>query len=148
MQGGTMTPPENSDVDWENNRSFRMLFDCAPDAMFLANVDTGVIEDSNQAASRLIMRTREEIVGMHFTMLHPPEMLEKTREHFQAHLQPVGTGGELHPIEHYALRSDGIAIPVEVMASILYFTDGCKLLGIFRDITKRRQLESELYECE
>lgn len=127
---------------------FRSLFDCAPDAMFLANSDTGVIEDANQAATKLILRPRQEIVGMHFTELHPKEMLGRTREHFHTHLQQSEGGGDLRPIEHYALRSDGTSVPIEVMATILDLSGDRKLLGIFRDITERRQLEADLRESE
>ena len=89
------------------DRSFKVLFECAPDAMFLANGETGIIEDANQAAMRLVLRPLGDLIGMHFTDLHPPEMVAKTREHFETHLRQALEAGELQPIEHYALRSDG-----------------------------------------
>ena len=130
------------------DRSFKVLFECAPDAMFLANGETGIIEDANQAAMRLILRPLNDLIGMHFTDLHPPEMVAKTREHFETHLRQALDAGELQPIEHYALRSDGTVVPVEVMATILSFGEQKRLLGIFRDISRRRQLETELREAE
>ncbi len=135
-------PTEKSD------QSFKVLFDCAPDAMFLASSETGVIEDANHAATRLILRPLDELVGMHFTGLHPPEMVAKTRQHFETHLKQAMDAGELQPIEHYALRADGTVVPVEVMATILDFGQQKRLLGIFRDISKRRQLEGELRDAE
>lgn len=140
-----VVPTSSSEVP---DRSFNVLFDRAPDAMFLANSETGVIEDANHAATRLILRPLDELIGMHFTGLHPPEMVAKTRQHFEIHLKQAMDAGELQPIEHYALRADGTVVPVEVMATILDFGDQKRLLGIFRDISRRRQLETELRDAE
>lgn len=61
--------------------------------MFLANSETGVIEDANHAATRLILRPLDELIGMHFTGLHPPEMVAKTRQHFEIHLKQAMDAG-------------------------------------------------------
>ena len=145
-EGPTAPYGETESTVKDSEQSFRLLFDCAPDAMFVANIETGIIEDANQAATRLLLRSKEEIIGMHFSMLHPPEMLEKTKEHFHTHILQSEVNGDLYPIEHFALRSDGKAVPIEVMAASLTFDNSKKLLGIFRDISRRRQMEDELRE--
>ena len=132
-----------SEQQLEQDR-FKSFFDCAPDAMFVANIETGIIEDANLAATKLLVRSKDEIIGMHFSMMHPPEMLQKTQQHFHAHIQQSEVYDEVHPIEHYALRSDGMAVPIEVMAASLTFGSSKKLLGIFRDISSRRKMENEL----
>jgi len=145
-EGSTAPYRETKAAVKDNEHLFRLLFDCAPDAMFVANIETGIIEDANQAATRLLLRSTEEIIGMHFSMLHPLEMLEKTKEHFHTHILQSEVNGEILPIEHYALRSDGMTVPIEVMAASLTFDNSKKLLGIFRDISRRRQMETELRE--
>jgi PAS domain S-box/PAS domain S-box/PAS domain S-box len=57
---------------------FRALFEDASDAIFIADAETGTIIDCNPNAEKLIGRPREEIIGMHQTMLHPPEEAKNT----------------------------------------------------------------------
>jgi PAS domain-containing protein len=50
---------------------YRALFEQSRDAVLLADPETGTILDANAQAQRLLGRSREELVGMHQTMMHP-----------------------------------------------------------------------------
>lgn len=58
-----------------SEQRFRQLFDGAPDAMLLADADTGSIIAANDAAVALTRRSASELVGMHYTDLHPKQAL-------------------------------------------------------------------------
>lgn len=131
----------------ESEHRFRTLFDSAPDAIFLADIETGVIVDANLAATRLLLKPQEEIIGLHFTELHPPELLSDSHNKFLKHILK-SESADINPIEHFALRADGSAVPIEVTAKILNFNQQRYLLGVFRDITQRRQMEMALRESE
>ena len=140
----------NFTTDCKNNsqegctRLCRQLFDNAPDAIFIANAETGIIEDCNITAVKLLARTKQQLIGMHFTSLHPPELLQSTREKFCEHLACANVSSAPAPIEHLVLRSDGTTVPIEVTAQVITVNNAQKLIGNFRDISKRRTLEKEL----
>lgn len=131
----------------ESEHRFKSLFDSAPDAMFLADIDTGIIRDVNLAATKLLLKPQQDIIGHHFTELHPPDLLDDTQNKFLEHILQAESA-EIHPIEHVALRSDGSTVPIEVTATILNFNQQRQLLGIFRDITNRRHMEMALRDSE
>ncbi len=58
----------------ETSARLSVLFDHARDAMIVADVGTGIIQEANREAEKLLGRRREEIVGLHFTELHPRRM--------------------------------------------------------------------------
>ncbi len=132
----------------DSERRFQIIFDSAPDAMFLADIKTGAIVDANHTAERLLLRTREDIVGSDFTGLHPPDQAAASRGKFREHVREAQRNGEVHMIEHVALRSDGTTVPVEITAAVLEFEGRQLLLGIFRDIGARRAMEEALRESE
>lgn len=88
----------------ESRERYRALFENAPDAMFLADVESGEILDANPAASRLLLRPHEEIVGLHQSELHPPAMEDDSRRLFTEHIEQREL---VQLVEHVALRSDG-----------------------------------------
>ena len=73
----------------ESEERFRTLFEGAPDAIFLADPDIGIIIEANSRASELIGRPREEIIGMHQAELHPPRMEEYSRVSFSEHARKI-----------------------------------------------------------
>ncbi|MBE2213746.1 MAG: PAS domain S-box protein [Opitutaceae bacterium] len=121
------------------------MFEGAHDAIFLADVETGVIVDANRAATRLLGRPKHEIIGLHQTQLHPPDRLADHRKKFEEHVHDT----TLVMDDSELLSADGARIPVEVTASIVELPDGRRVIqGIFRDITRRRQAEAELRHRE
>ena len=55
----------------ESEERYRALYEDLPDAVFLADSETGVIVSANRAATRLLDRPLKDIVGMHQSDLHP-----------------------------------------------------------------------------
>ena len=130
----------------ESEVRFRKMIEYAPDAMFLADSVTGIILDANIAASRLLRKSREEIIGMHQTGLHPAEDYGFSKESFQQHIAESRDHGVANPKLVSVLRSDGAVIPVEVVSQSMVLDHKEVLLGTFRDITERKQAEARLWE--
>ncbi|MBF0564607.1 MAG: PAS domain S-box protein [Nitrospirae bacterium] len=127
----------------ESEQRFKALFDGVPDAIFLADPETGYIIDANLSASKLLDRPVSEIRGMHHTELHPKETEQYSKEAFREHADESRQKSQIHPIENYVVRSDGRHIPVEVNAQIIYIKGKRILQGVFRDITDRKNAEQE-----
>ncbi len=127
----------------ESEARFRVLFEGAPDAIVLADPQSGNVLDANQAACRMLGRAREQIVGMRQEELHPPRPDDYTKETFKRHVRESQETGHTHPIENVVLSADGSRIPVEILAQMIRLQGQPVLMGIFRDITERKRNEDE-----
>ena len=132
----------------ESEKQYRTLFESSPDAIFIGDPETGLTLDANPAACRLIARNREEIIGLHQSKLHPPWKDKLARQDFQQHVNEMRLRGTTHLMENSVLRSDGTEVPVEILAQSVTIKGKQVLLGVFRDITERKQIEEALRKSE
>jgi PAS domain S-box-containing protein len=129
----------------ETSARMAAIFEGARDAIFIADVATGVILDANVTAARLVNRPLASLVGLHQSQLHPPEQAERYRQQFSRRAGQTAPS----PIEGEAWTSDGRRVPVEISASTITLAGGpTAMVGIFRDITERKQAEEEQRETE
>jgi PAS domain S-box-containing protein len=128
----------------ESEEQCRLTFEKAVDAIFWADPETGLITNCNEAAEKLLDRSRNEIVGQHQTMLHPPDKAEYYADMFKRHIEKNGSLDE----EGEIITESGQIIPVRITASVTFVRAKPIIQGIFRDITERRRVEEELREGE
>ncbi|MBU8893704.1 MAG: PAS domain S-box protein [Bacteroidales bacterium] len=128
----------------ESEDRFRTIFEDAPDAIFLADPKSGVILDANTAASQLLLKPREEIIGMNQAELHPSQKEEYSKGIFKKHKQESKKGISTYPAEINVLRSDGSEVVVEIIAQMIRINNKEVLQGTFRDITERKKMEEEI----
>jgi PAS domain S-box-containing protein len=132
----------------ESEARYRALFEGSPDAILLADPETGTILDANPAASLLLARAHEDIVGLHQSKIHPPRNEAISREIFLRHVEETSKQRRLHPLETTVVRPDGSEVPVEILAQLVTINRKKVLQGVFRDITERKQAEQALRESE
>jgi len=132
----------------ESEERFKALFEGAPDAIFLAEVETGKIIDANPAASELLIRPREEIISLHQSELHPLSKRKYSVEKFSEHVNFTQKTQKVARLEYVVLRSDNFEVPVEISAHVINIQGKLILQGVFRDITERKQAESALRRSE
>jgi PAS domain S-box-containing protein len=135
------------DMMLERNREFlagtarfRAVFDGLPDAVFIVDAATGFVLDINPAASRLLDMPREELIGLHYAALHPPQLAQRSQECYA--LQPARDGATF--LEHVVLRPDGTVVPVEICVQKIPLRGVEVMAGIFRDITARKRADAEI----
>jgi two-component system, cell cycle sensor histidine kinase and response regulator CckA len=128
----------------ESRERYRSLFENAPDAIFLADAESGEILDANPAASQLLLRPHKEIVGRHQSQLHPPALEDDSKKTFTDHIGQIRKGRRTQPVEHVALRSDGVEVPVEIVAQFVHMEGRSTVQGIFHDLTERKKAQEEL----
>jgi len=121
--------------DW-----FNSLSEVSPDLIFMIKCD-GRVAYVNEAASEMLGRSRDEIIGCRHESLFPPDIAKRQREAI-AHVFATGNryrsvgrmpvGGILRWFDHSLLpvreRSGGIT----------------QVFGISRDITDQKEIEEEL----
>jgi len=132
----------------ESELRFKVLFDNAPDAMFLADPASGRIVDANNAASILFKKQKQELVGLFQYELHPPQNTDISKSTFKTQFEEKNETGKNIPVENSILCSDGTEIPVEIVGQAIQIGDKSLMLGTFRNITERKKAEDALRESE
>ena len=74
----------------ESEERYRTLFDNTNEIILIADTKTGIILNANKQAEKLFGRPREEIIGLHHTVLHPPSMAEYYKAKFREHVAKGG----------------------------------------------------------
>ncbi len=121
---------------------YRHLFENLNDAALLADITTGRIIETNRKGMDLLGKTREEIIGMHQSELHPPGKADEYRRRFSEHVAK----GPKADYDGEVVRSDGALVPVTINATVVNIGGKDFLLGIFRDITERKRAEEKIKE--
>lgn len=121
----------------DREREFHALFENAPDAVFIAEAANGTIVEVNNAAVALMRMPREQIIGLHQSCLHPPQVSARSEATFRLHREQGQRDGVTDPIEAEVLRADGSRVPVEVMAAPVRYRGIPCIMGTFRDLSER-----------
>jgi PAS domain S-box-containing protein len=109
---------------------FRSVLELAPDAMVIAN-DQGRIVLVNAQTERLFGYQRDELLGQPVEILMP----ERARG---------GQAGHGSGMEQFGLRKDGTEFPIEISLSPMEAAEGTLIFSAVRDISERKQRESEI----
>jgi len=128
----------------ENSENhFKILFEYAPDTIFLLNMK-GRILDGNLVAEKLTGYRVKELVGRYITEIdlvsrkHIPKVIKNIAK--SAIGLPTG------PDEYLLCRNDGSLVDVEVRTYPVTIDNETQILGIARDITERKKTDSKLKE--
>ncbi len=121
----------------ESEERYRTIFENARDGMVVADSETGIILDCNQALCRMAEREKQEIVGNLQSFLHPPrDLVDGKSPTFREH--------RFNPsivLEDELLSKSGKRIPVEIRGARINIGGRDCMVGIFCDITERRLAE-------
>jgi len=127
----------------QSEQKYRSLMDGASDAIVLAD-PRGRITEANQRAEDLLGYSEEELLGMTYPQIHPPEKLDHVLEDFEGILT---TGsGPLH--ECVVRRKDGQTVPVEIAHIMVGSGDNQVIQAVFRDVTERKRAGEALRDSE
>ena len=124
----------------KSEKSFRLAFNDARDAIFWANTETGLITRCNKAAEKLLEKKEEEVIGQLQSILYPPE---KSKDYDNIFKKQFKNEGGIET-EAEIITKSGKIKPVYVTASITQFERKTIIQSIFRDITEHKQMERVL----
>jgi PAS domain S-box-containing protein len=120
---------------------YRIQFEGALDAIFVADAKTGIIIDCNPAATRLTGRKKSELVGKHQRILHPPEEIEgEFSRTFKRHIEEK----QGQTLETQVIAKGGEIKDVAIKTNLLDVRGKKIIQGIFRDITERKKAEEKI----
>jgi len=137
-----MSPNAGEDT---NHQGF---IESSPDAIVIANPETGDIVEVSQTAEEFFGYTQEELRSMDILALHPTDEREQYEHLFKTHFerQPAVISQFEDGSPVYATTADGDRIPVEINAWNIEDPEHDQSLfqGIFRDISERLRRQREL----
>jgi PAS domain S-box-containing protein len=113
----------------------------AQDAIVLKNLDTGLIEGWNDAATAMYGYTAEEAIGSHISKLIP----ERLRDEDVNTRRKIKEGIRIEPHETERVKKDGTPIYVSLSIAPLYDETGVIRWAarIARDISESKRLQRE-----
>lgn len=118
------------------------LFNLLNDGIFIHDLEGNII-DVNKRVVDLFGYTREEILALNISDIHPPEAHKASRKAFEDVLRDGVTDFEIE-----FRKKNGQVFPAEVSSS-LFEIGGKKVVhGIVRDITQRKRIEKALKDSE
>ena len=140
MRGTVMEITEGKQAEaalQESEARYRMLFDCAPDGIIIADRE-GRCFDANPAMCRMVGYSHDELAGMSVADIVSTEEVV----YIAPGLGAIETGEDYYR-EWQLRRSDGSTFAAEVVGTQM--PDGSPL-GIIRDITERKRVEQALQQ--
>lgn len=126
----------------KSETKFRTIFDNASDAIFIVDLN-GKILEANQIACDNLGYTRQEILEMTCADIEHPDFHAHAQERTE---QMVEDGQAIFETAH--IKKDDSAIPIELHGRLIQFNDNPAILGVARDISERKQMESYLLHAQ
>jgi len=125
----------------ESEARYRLLFEDAQDGIALADIQTGTLIECNAALCRMVERNKPDLLGQPEMILHPEPQTTAGRSPSFVE-QGNRDAGQI--LEDTLLSRTGKVIPVEIRAAHITLLGRDCLLGIFRDMSERQQMEGQL----
>jgi PAS domain S-box-containing protein len=110
----------------ESEEKYRLLFENAEDAIFIADPETGMLLDANESAEQLTGYNRNELIGKHQTFIHPPEksdyygreFLKSSRDKDSKFKEMVVRKKNGHDIAVEIIQAEQSVVKTEVFMSV------------------------------
>lgn len=124
----------------ESEEKFHAIFEGALDGVLLADAENKHFATGNPAICRMLGYSQEELARLGVADIHPQQDLPHVIEQFEGQLR-----GDIQLAENLPVkRKDGSVFYADIKSSAVKFGDKTYLVGVFRDITERKQAEAKI----
>ena len=119
---------------------FRVAMDATAEAIVMVDRTTGSLVEVNTTACSMLGYSRQELFE-----LGPTAIWTESDERLEEMYDELIADGSTGEVIDLLLRKDGSTIPVEIHRHAQQFGDGWVIVGVFRDITDRKESERLLH---
>jgi PAS domain S-box-containing protein len=123
----------------KSEEKYQAILENASDAILLADTQGNILE-ANRKAEELWGYSKEELLQMHYTQLHPMPEMERTIAAFKEIIKKSTD----HLSGGFIQRKDGNILPVDITGSVIEYADKKVLQASFRDISTHKLTEDTL----
>jgi PAS domain S-box-containing protein len=124
----------------ESENKFRALFENIADGVLVADIETKKFKLGNNMICEMLGYTQEELMRLGVRDIHPQEQLPHVLEQFEKIARKEISMPTNIPVK----RKEGGIFYVDINATFLTLSGKEYLLGVFRDVTRRKQAEEDL----
>ena len=128
----------------ESEERFRTIIDNTVDGILVADLETTRFCTGNKAICQMLGYSLEELKNRGIMDIHPEKDLPYVLEQFEKQSRGEITLAKEIPVK----RKDGSIFYAEISSSPVTFAGKTCLIGVFRDITERKQAGEQLRESE
>jgi PAS domain S-box-containing protein len=121
----------------ESEERYKNLFKANIDGILIADATTKKFRYANPAICRMLGYSEEELTQMGVADIHSKESFEQVIAEFEAQT----SGAKITAKDLQCVRKDGQIISVSINAGTVMIDQTKYLLGIFRDVTERKNRE-------
>ena len=124
----------------ESEQKFRTIVDNANDGILILNVSERKFVEANESICKMLGYDREELINLEIADIHPRADVPRVLAEFERQMngEKIISGGL--PV----LRKDGSIFYADIGAAVMMLGGKPHSVGIFRDITERKQSEEAL----
>ncbi len=119
---------------------YRVLVEHSADGILIAALETRMFTYANPAMCRMLGYTEDELKTMGTSNIVPQDDLPRAVSEFEAQARGEKTLASDIPLR----RKNGTIVHVDVNSATISIDGRLSMLGIFRDITERKQMEAQL----
>ncbi len=123
----------------ESELKFKTIFENAGGAIFIADTETGEIVECNTEAERLTGLSRERLIGIHQSQLHPPDKATVSKSKFRRHVE----AGHNMDFEGEIQHASGRRIPVWISSHCLGLSHRKFIIGLFIDMAAKHRADQQ-----
>ena len=128
----------------DSEMKFTSIFDHATDGIILVDIETKKFCDANLVMCDMLAYSLDEIKKMGIMDIHPQENLPYVLDQFEKQAKGEIVLAKDIPVK----RKDGSVFYADISSGSIELAGKNYLMGIFRDITLRKQAEQRLWENE
>jgi PAS domain S-box-containing protein len=117
------------------------IYEYSNDAIFVIDLANDAIIDVNRTACKMLLYSREQLVSMPVSSIHPLEMPK-----LHAFAKTVLGEGHGWTDELTCTTRTGQALPTEMSASVVEIEGRACIIAIVRDVSERREAQETLHQ--